>query len=247
MSLSNIRIVLVEPSHPGNIGAAARAMKTMGLEHLHLVRPGRFPDKQAEDRAVSAVDILQRAVVSDELADAISDCKLVIGGSGRKRELSLPTLDAREAGLRIAQEAAAGGPVAVLFGSEQHGLTNQALDACAYQLRIPTSPELKSLNVASAVQLVCYEIFMAAESAESADWPDEPEKEAIYPSQDELEFFFRHLERTLEERDFAGSINPDRVHAKLRRLIARARPRDNELRLLHSLVRLMQADSWRPE
>jgi tRNA (cytidine32/uridine32-2'-O)-methyltransferase len=242
MSLSNIRIVLVEPHHPGNIGAVARAMKTMGLERLYLVRPDRFPCEEATNRAVSAVDVLNRAVVTEDLQSAILDCKLVIGGSGRSREFPLPCLDAREGGLRIVREAAAGYPVAVLFGAERNGLTNQSLDACAYQLRIPTNPEFASLNIASAVQLVCYEIFMAAEQAEI---PGEVDR-GSYPSHEELEFFYQHLERTLEERDFAGSINPDRVYAKLRRLIARARPKDNELRLLHSLVRLMQPESSRP-
>ncbi len=242
MSLSNIRIVLVEPRHPGNIGAVARAMKTMALDRLYLVRPHRFPSEEATNRAVSAVDVLNRAVVTEDLQSAILDCKLVIGGSGRSREFPLPGLDAREAGLRIVREAAAGDPVAVLFGGERNGLTNQSLDACSYQLRIPTNPEFASLNIASAVQLVCYEIFMAAKQAEN---PAEVDR-GSYPSHEELEFFYQHLERTLEERDFSGAMNPDRAYAKLRRLIARARPKDNELRLLHSLVRLMQRESWRP-
>jgi tRNA (cytidine32/uridine32-2'-O)-methyltransferase len=242
MSLSNIRIVLVEPSHPGNIGASARAMKTMGLQNLFLVRPDDFPSKEADDRAVSAVDILNRAVVTENLQGAVSGCKLVVGGSGRARELPLPSLDARQGGVRIAREAAAGDLVAVLFGSEQHGLSNQSLDACSYQLRIPTNPDLTSLNLASAVQLVSYEIFMASLETESPVESDH----SSYPSHEELEFFYQHLERTLEERDYYGSINPERVHVKLRRLIARARPKDNELRMLHSLVRLMQAESWRP-
>ena len=241
MSLSNIRIVLVEPSHPGNVGAAARAMKTMGLEKLYLVRPGRYPSKEAEDRAVSAVDILHGAVVTDDLQEAVSDCKLVIGGSGRAREFPLPSLDAREGGARVVREASTGASVAVLFGSEKYGLSNQSLDACSYQLRIPTNPDFTSLNMASAVQLVCYEIFMAAEGAE----PTAEVDRSSYPSHEELEFFYQHLERTLEDRDFAGSMNPDRVYAKLRRLITRARPKANELRLLHSLVRLMQWESWR--
>jgi tRNA (cytidine32/uridine32-2'-O)-methyltransferase len=249
MSLSNIRIVLVEPRHPGNVGAVARAMKTMAIENLYLVRPDRFPSEEATKRAVSAVDVLNRAVVTEDLQSAILDCKLVIGGSGRSREFPLPALEAREGGLRVVQEAAAGHLVAVLFGEERNGLTNQSLDACSYQLRIPTNPEFASLNLASAVQLVCYEIFMAAEQAavrsqDPVQGPVEAERSS-YPSHEELEFFYQHLERTLEERDFAGSMNPDRVYSKLRRLIARARPRDNELRLLHSLVRLMQWESWR--
>ena len=242
MSLSNIRIVLVEPRHPGNIGAVARAMKTMALDKLYLVRPLRFPSEEATNRAVSAVDVLNRAVVTEDLQSAIQDCQLVIGGSGRSREFPLPDLDAREAGLRIVREAAAGDPVAVLFCGERKGLTHPSLAACSYKLRIPTNPEFASLNIASAVQLVCYEIFMAADQAEN---PVEVDR-GSYPSHEELEFFYQHLERTLEERDFAGAMNPDRAYAKLRRLIARARPRDNELRLLHSLVRLMQRESWRP-
>ncbi len=242
MNPSNIRIVLVEPSHPGNVGAAARAMKTMGLEALYLVRPAEFPSKEADHRAVSAIDVLERAIVTDDLQSAIADCKLVIGGSGRIREFPLPMLDAREAGTRIAREASTGEAVAVLFGSEQHGLSNQSLDACGYQLRIPTNPDFSSLNLAAAVQLVCYEIRMATLETESTS----EEARATYPSQQELEFFYQHLERTLEERDYYGSINPERVHVKLRRLVARARPKDNELRLLHSLVRLMGNESRRP-
>lgn len=241
MSLSNIRIVLVEPNHPGNIGASARAMKTMGLDKLYLVRPVHFPSEEADHRAVGAVDILRRTVVTDDLECAVSDCKLVVGGSGRSREFPLPSLDAREAGDRIFREAASGDAVAVLFGAEKDGLSNRSLDACSYQLRIPAMPDFRSLNLASAVQLVCYEIFMASVEAEPAT-KAEP---SGYPSVEELEFFYRHLKRTLEKRDFVGSINPDRVHAKLRRLISRARPKANELRLLHSLVRLMQAESWR--
>ena len=242
MSLANIRIVLVEPSHPGNIGAAARAMKTMGLDRLYLVRPKIFPSEEANHRAVSAVDILERAVVTEDLQSAVADCKLVVGGSGRSREFPLPCLDAREGGVRIVQEAMAGDSVAVLFGSEQHGLSNASLDACTYQLRIPTSPDLMSLNLASAVQLISYEIFMAASAKEVAAEVDG----STYPSQEQLEFFYQHLESALLERDYYGPINPERVDVKLRRLITRARPKDNELRLLHSLVRLMQAESWRP-
>jgi tRNA (cytidine32/uridine32-2'-O)-methyltransferase len=239
MSLSNIRIVLVEPNHPGNIGAAARAMKTMGLSQLCLVRPNRYPSEEADARAVTAVDVLRNAVVSDDLHSVIRDCKLVIGGSGRTREFPLPALDAREGGLQMTQAVAAGAQVAVLFGTESDGLSNQSLDACTHQLRIPASPEFKSLNLAAAVQIVCYEIFIAA-GGEALEPPDQPSDSSSYPSQEELEFYHRHLEATLESRDYYGAINPERVNLKLRRLLARARPKSNELRLLHSLVRLMR-------
>jgi tRNA (cytidine32/uridine32-2'-O)-methyltransferase len=234
MSLSNIRIVLVEARHPGNIGGVARSMKTMGLEELVLVRPVDFPSADAEARAVGAVDILHRAVVTESLPSVTSDCKLVVGVSARARELPLPLLDARSGGERIVQEAAMGDPVAVLFGPERDGLSNESLDACSYQLRIPTSPDFMSLNLAAAVQLVGYEIFMAGQSAPADACGNSP-----YPSQEEVEFFYQHLERTLAERKFARGVNPERVNAKLRRLISRARPQAGELRLLHSLVRLM--------
>lgn len=259
MSRSNIRVVLDEPSHPGNIGAAARAMKTMGLSDLYLVRPERFPDPEADARAVSAVDVVTRATVVDDLRAAIGDCQLVVGVSGRARELSLPALEAREGGQQIMREANAGAPVAVVFGCESTGLTNEALDACTLQLRIPTSPDFKSLNLAAAVQLVCYEIWMGDAAETKSEAPEsnrfietvtetvrtsdaEPEHDR-YPSLDEFEYFYQRLERTLAERNFYYPQNPDRVNVKLRRLIARARPKDNELRLLHSLVGLMDFDS----
>ena len=242
MGLSNIRIVLVEPKHPGNIGAVARAMKTMGLEQLCLVRPLKYPSKEATDRAVAAVDVLEKALVVDDLESALVGCKLVIGGSRRVRELPLPHLDARDAGHRVVQEAAAGDPVAVLFGSEDHGLSNESLDACSYQLRIPTNPDFRSLNLAAAVQLVCYEIFVASEQTELPDEVDPSE----YPSHEELEFFYRRLGQTLEDRDFSSPVPTERILAKLRRMLTRARPKGNELQLLHGLVRLMR-DERKPK
>jgi TrmH family RNA methyltransferase len=237
MSLTNVRIVLVEARHPGNIGGVARSMKTVGLDQLFLVRPFDFPSDEAEARAVGAADILHEAVVTESLRSVTSDCKLVVGVSARARELSLPLLDARAGGVRIVREAAMGDPVAVLFGPERDGLSNESLDACSYQLRIPTSPNFKSLNLAAAVQLVGYEIFMAGQSAPADMGGNSP-----YPSQDEMEFFYQHLERTLAARKFARGVSPERINAKLRRLISRARPRAGELRLLHSLVRLMRRD-----
>ena len=130
-----------------------------------------------------------------------------------------------------------GDPVAILFGPERDGLSNESLDACTYQLRIPARSEFNSLNLAAAVQLVVYEMFMAAESGPIEQGGDSP-----YPSQEEMEFFFRQFEKTLVERKFYKAINPERVNLKLRRLISRARPQAGELRLLHSLVRLMSRD-----
>ena len=159
-SLEHVRIVLVETSHPGNIGGAARAMKTMGLEQLWLVRPGRYPDPQAEWRAAGALDVLDRAVVVDSLDAAISDCTLVVGTSTRTRRIPWPLLTAREIGPRIRRESSQQ-PIAVLFGRETSGLTNDELQRCNVHLQIPANPAYPSLNVAMAVQVVCYELYQA--------------------------------------------------------------------------------------
>jgi len=236
MGTPDIRIVLVEPSHPGNIGAAARAMKTMGLEQLVLVRPAEFPALEADQRAVSAVDVLERAQVVDELSDATRDCSLVIGTTGRVRQHAHPILDPREAARKGIAEAQAGASVAILFGSERDGLSNDALDACAYQLRIPTGDALPSLNLAAAVQLVCYEMLMAANTTGGRS---DRTLDAPYPTQDEIEFFYSRLRAALDAHDFFDAQNPEPTFTRIRRIFGRARPDSNELHLLHGLVRLM--------
>jgi TrmH family RNA methyltransferase len=233
----DIRIVLIEPRHPGNIGAAARAMKTMGLERLVLVRPVDFPSLEAEQRAVSAVDVLERARVVEQLDDAVSDCTLIVGTTGRAREHPHPELDARDAGRLIAHEATSGAKTAVLFGCERDGLSNTALDACHYQLRIPTSDALTSLNLASAVQLVCYEIRMAIAAAAPAATPEAPLP--VYPTRADLEIFYTRLREALDSHDYFHALNPTPTFTKIRRIFGRARPDDHELKLLHGLVKLM--------
>ncbi len=241
-----IRIVLVETSHPGNIGAAARAMKTMGLQDLYLVSPADFPSEEANRRAVGAVDVLERAVVTQTLGEALADCHFVIGGSARPRDLAIPVLDARAAGLRIIDEASSGSQVAVLFGGERAGLTNEELSACSHRLHIPTSADFKSLNLAAAVQLVCYEILVASGTSDEDGLAtvsqEEPEP---LPTHEEVENFFKRLNQTLIEEQFSGPVNPDKINAKLRRFITRGRPSDNELKLLHGLVKLMQGGKSR--
>ena len=239
MSTRDIRIVLVEPRHPGNVGAAARAMKTMGLDQLVLVRPDEFPALEAEQRAVSAVDVLERARVVDRLSDAMDGCSLVIGTTGRMRQHAHPILGPREAAAKSVSEADAGASVAILFGSERDGLSNEALDACAYQLTIPTDDALTSLNLAAAVQLVCYEILMASvEPSEGGD--GQPDGGATYPTQDEIEFFFARLREALDARSFFDAENPEPTFTRIRRILGRARPDSAELLLLHGLVRLMR-------
>jgi tRNA (cytidine32/uridine32-2'-O)-methyltransferase len=241
VALDDVRIVLIDPQHPGNIGAVARAMKAMALRRLYLVRPAKFPSYEAERRALGAIDVLERAIVVGATAEAIGDCRLVIGGSARTRTFPLPVLDARESGRLLVREAAAGEPVAALFGPERTGLSNEDIDRCNVQLRIPTSRDFSSLNLASAVQLLCYEVLMA--SHEDRDDPPAGTREREYPSQSEMEYFYQHLQRTLDARQFTADERRAATLAKLRRLIGRARPGVGELKLLHSLVRLMHRDS----
>lgn len=265
----DIRIVLVEPRHPGNVGAAARAMKTMGLDRLSLVRPAEFPSLEAEQRAVSAADVLEAAHVCDTVREAIADCGLVIGTAGRARQHAPPLLDARGAAAKIVAEAAAGASVAILFGSERDGLSNADLESCAFQLTIPTGEALGSLNLAAAVQLVGYEVFMAAreemaaretavESGETAGrdiaWQETaggaaPSVEGPPPraTHEELELFFTKLRAALDGREFFDAENPEPTFKRIRRIFGRARPSSDELHLLHGLVRLIGAECTHPD
>jgi tRNA (cytidine32/uridine32-2'-O)-methyltransferase len=236
-SSDNIRIVLIEPKHPGNIGAVARAMKTMSCSNLVLVRPADFPSFEAERRATGAVDVLNAATVVDRLEDAIGDCHIVVGTTARNRAHPHPVLSARSLGAKLAQEASELTPAAILFGTERTGLRNQDLDACTFQLSLPTNPEFSSLNLASAVQLLCYEIFMASEHA-----PAREPRPIEYPNQSDVEFFYKHLEETLVSREFFSEQMRDATLAKIRRLFGRSRPRIGELKLLHSLVKLMERE-----
>lgn len=239
MALDDIRIVLVEPAHPGNIGAVARAMKTMSLTRLVLVRPNRFPCDEADRRAMGAIDILQRAQIVDQLDQAIGDCRLVIGSSARPRTFAHPLLDARECAAQLLEETSAGVAAALVFGPERTGLSNQDLDRCGYQVLIPTSKAFSSLNLASAVQLICYELFIAAGEPGTRDRP----APTLPPSnQEEMEYFYEHLERALDSRGFLGGEMREVTMMKLRRLFGRARPNTGELKLLRTLTRFIHRD-----
>ena len=172
MNPGNIRIVLVNTTHPGNIGGVARAMKNMGLQHLCLVAPRVFPDERATWRAASATDILDNAVVVPTLAEAIGDCQFIVGTSARSRRIPWPLLDARQCAPRMA-DASQQGQVAVLFGRESRGLTNDELQLCNLHLTIPTAEAYSSLNLAMAVQIVAYELNLQLslpEDDETAQW-----------------------------------------------------------------------------
>lgn len=226
--LDSIRIVLVGTTHPGNIGAAARAMKTMGLERLYLVAPARFPDAEATARASGADDVLASAVVCGDLAAALSGCSLVFGASARRRTLAWPEVDAREC---ARQASAHAGEVALVFGREHSGLSNPELDHCHALVHIPANPEYSSLNLASAVQLVTYEVRMAAAAPEPA-----PQAGEALASSEDVERFYAHLEQTLVAIGFLDPANPRQLMRRLRRLFNRARLERTELNILRGIL-----------
>jgi TrmH family RNA methyltransferase len=237
--MADIRIVLVGTQHPGNIGSAARAMKTMGLTALHLVAPERFPDPEAVALSAGADDLLGGAQIHDDLASALVGCRLVLGCTARRRTVPLPELAPREAAERLQIESALG-PVALLFGRERTGLENHELQCCDAAVHIPANPEFSSLNVASAVQILAYEIRMAGTGtpglAASAEGPAPFEAQGEPAPREQMERFFEHLAQALEAIDFHKGRSPDRVTQRLRRLFLRARPDMRELRILHGIL-----------
>ncbi|EKP0277458.1 tRNA (cytosine(32)/uridine(32)-2'-O)-methyltransferase TrmJ [Aeromonas bestiarum] len=233
--LDQIRIVLVNTSHTGNMGSAARAMKTMGLTQLVLVDPQTLPDDNAMALAAGASDVLANARIVSTLDEAIADCGLVIGTSARSRTLSWPMLDPREAGEKAVVEGVKH-PVALVFGRERTGLTNDELQKCHYHVAIAANPEYSSLNLAMAVQTICYEVRMHW----LQDQAPEVESEADYPSADQLEGFYQHLEQTLLKTGFIADDHPGQVMSKLRRLFNRARPETVELNILRGILTSVQ-------
>ncbi len=232
----SIRIVLVGTTHPGNIGATARAMKNMGLRDLALVDPRYFPDKEATARASGAEDLLESATVVETLAEAIADCVYVAGASARSRAISWPCLDARDAAERLLKESTAG-PVAAVFGPEKSGLSNADLDHCDTLLTIPTSPDFSSLNLAMAVQVVAYEL-QAAQSLKRPEY----EPDAPLATSGELEHFYIHLEKVLTDLSFLDPDNPRHLMRRLRRLFLRARPDQNEVNILRGILSAVERD-----
>jgi tRNA/rRNA methyltransferase len=229
--LDNVRIVLCQTSHPGNIGAAARAMKTMGISQLYLVTPKRFPDKEAEAMSVGAVDILQNAHVCATLEEALTGCTLAIGLSARKRQLSHELLSARAAAAQAA-ESAAGGQVALVFGTEMSGLSNAELDLCQMLAMIPTDAEFSSLNLAAAVQVMSYEMRMAMlENSE-----DIAQSATPLAANEDVERYYRHLEETLIKIGFLNAAEPGRLMQRIRRIYARSRLEKEEVNILRGIL-----------
>lgn len=235
MHAADIRFVLVATQHPGNIGAVARAMKNMALEHLVLVRPREFPHAEATARASGADDVLAAARVVDRLGAAIGDCGLVIATTAREREHNHRVIDVRDAAQRIAQEAARG-PVAVLFGGERAGLSNEEIDAAHMLLRIPANPVYTSLNIAMAAQLIAYEIYRARGAQVSAAPGAVP-----LATVTEMERFFEHLDAVLAAVDFRDrTASGTQLQQRLRRLFQRAEMDQNEVNILRGVLAAVQ-------
>lgn len=229
---NDIRIVLVETSHPGNIGATARAMKCMGLEQLYLVRPPRgFPGADVTARAAGADDILMNAVVCDELDEAIHDCVLVAGTTARDRSIPWPVLSPEQCAHQAVTDAASG-PVALLFGRERSGLKNEEIDRCHCVVHIPTNPAFSSLNIAAAVQIMAYELFLATMQPSQ----DSTEPRIPLATAGQLEQLYDHLERCMMRVGFFDPDKPRRLQRRLRRLFNRAQLDQNELNILRGFL-----------
>jgi tRNA (cytidine32/uridine32-2'-O)-methyltransferase len=237
--LSNIKIVLVETSHPGNIGAVARAMKNMAMDNLCLVNPKIFPSAEATSRASGADDILTSAKIYETLPEAIADCQLVLGASARCRTISWPELTPRECAEKvIIQEP--GNKVAILFGRENSGLKNHELDLCHYLLRIPCNSDYSSLNIAAAVQVVCYELFVAAgvqEANKIGDKGDIPLATA-----EQMESFYGHLHEALVDIGFMHPDKSNSIMRRLRRIYNRNQLDSKELDILRGILRMSQGN-----
>lgn len=232
---NRVRIVLVETSHPGNIGAAARAMKTMCLTDLVLVSPVEFPHADASARASGAVDLLERARVVQTLDEALAGCTLVAGTSARQRGLGPPVLSPRECLARVHGAAAAGQETALVFGRERTGLTNEELGRCHIMVNIPSNPDYSSLNIAAAVQVLGYEFMLARGAVPAAS-----ESEETPATAEEMERLFEHIETAALETGFLDPANPKHLMRRIRRLFHRAQPDQNEVHILRGLLSALQ-------
>src|SRR3954471_22127254 len=236
--LSAIRIVLVEPSHPGNIGAVARAMKNMGLSALVLVRPKAFPHPEASARASGAGDVLEAANVVDSVTDAVADCGFVAATTSRPRDQNFRALDLHDAATRIF-DMSTRGPAAVLFGAERTGLTNEELALAHLLIRIPANPEYPSLNLAMAVQLTTYELCRAA-GPPAGTRPLSELAVPLAPGAD-MERFYAHLQEVMDEVDFKDrTIGGTQLMTRIRRLFQRCEMDQNEVNILRGFLTSVQ-------
>lgn len=241
--LNNVRIVLCATSHPGNIGSAARAMKTMGFKNFYLVTPQHYPDPQATALAAGATDVLDNAIVTNTLSEALVGCAFAIGLSARKRNLSHEIVTPEEAakqGLQIARNQ----QIALVFGTEMSGLSNAELDCCQLLAMIPANPEYSSLNLAMAVQVMCYEMRMqaldlASQKTDALQGNNDAASGGVeLANNEDLERFYSHLEETLIHIGYLNPAAPKKLFERLRRLYARARLEKEEVNLLRGILTL---------
>ena len=232
---ADIRVVLIETSHPGNIGAVARAMKNMGLSQLVLVRPREFPHGEASARASGATDVLEQARVVDRIEDGLAGCGLVVATTARDRDQNFRVLDVRDAAARVVEESTRG-PVALMFGNERTGLTNAELSLAHLLLRIPANPEYASLNLAMAVQLVTYEVYRAR----GARHEPAPGLVPLAPA-DDMERLYVHLEQVLQEIGFRDrTASGKHLMERIRRFINRAELDQNEANIMRGILTAVQ-------
>lgn len=243
--LSEVRIVLIETTHPGNIGGVARAMKNMGLSDLRLVKPKLFPSADATSRASGADTILRDAIVCGSLDEALIDCQMVLGASARRRTINWPELNAREAAERVGQESEKG-KVAILFGREHSGLTNEELDRCHYLLHIHCNPGFSSLNIAAAVQVVAYELRMAL--GDGGVVINEIEgHESDLATAEEVNLFYGHFEKTLYDIGFTRPEKSRSLIRRLKRLFNRVRLEKKEIDILRGVLSAMKEKKKREQ
>lgn len=225
-----VRFVLVGTTHPGNIGAVARAMKNMGFRELVLVEPRHFPHDEATARASGAEDVLRSARVVDSLDDALADSHFAVAASARSRAIEWQTLEPRACAAKLVEESVAG-PVAVVMGPEKSGLSNDHLDRCQALLTIPADPDFSSLNLAMAVQVISYELRLATLGAVAAEAPEIPPA-----TNEEMEYFYGHLEQVLTDSGFLDPDNPRTLMRRLRRLFIKSQPDQNEINILRGIL-----------
>ncbi|HHS99394.1 MAG TPA: RNA methyltransferase [Thiomicrospira sp.] len=238
--LANIRIVLIETSHPGNIGGIARAMKNMGLSQLVLVKPKEFPSAIASARASSAADVLNDAKVVDTIDEAIAGTKLVVGASARLRKVAWPQLDVRETA-KLTLETVADGEVALVFGREDSGLSNAEMDKCHYLAHIPSNPNYSSLNIGAAVQVFAYECLMATkiESVHSKGYQSE------LATTEQLEGFYDHLYQALQDIEFLDPNKNARFMRRMRRMFNRTQLDIKEVDILRGILTAAQRQAFK--
>ncbi|EGR3976971.1 tRNA (cytosine(32)/uridine(32)-2'-O)-methyltransferase TrmJ [Vibrio cholerae] len=244
MMLERVKVVLVGTTHSGNIGSAARAMKVMGLSQMVLVDPQCQVDAQAIALAAGASEIALNAQIYPTLEAAVADCGLVVGTSARSRTLEWPMLEPRECGEKIISEANQHS-VAMVFGRERTGLTNDELQLCHYHVCVPANPEYSSLNLAMAVQLLSYEVRMAYLALQQSSQSSTLQEE--YPRHQELERFYAHLEQVIMQTEFISAQQPGQVMNKLRRMFTRARPEAQEINILRGILTSVQKSISRKE